>query len=245
MADILTLKQSEVFGAAPTGVSKPNGRPSRKVIINQDPKQSNSGTLSEILASQSQVRLSNGQSVRPANGLPPASSTPQQKYPSTEGTSNGTVPYDLPWTLSPSSKRNVQIIFSELDSVSKALNSDVQFCSIVSTKIQDSTVRQSQIKAAHISMGCNIVHSTLKSAFITAYSSVTASSVENSIISNASLINCTVLNSQITGGEHVGKTYINAQISSKQSSRTYRATIQEKDDEVNLDDSREDGSEAD
>jgi len=204
------------------------------VIINQDPKQSNSGTLSEILASQSQVRLS--------NGPPPANATPQQEYPPTGGPPNGsTVPYDLPWTLSPASKRNVQVIFSTLDNVSKALNSDVQFCSIVSTKIQDSTVQQSQIKAAHISMGCNVVHSTLKSAFITAYSSVTASSVENSLVSNASLTNCTVLNSQITGGEHAGKTFINAQISGKQSNSTYRPTIQEKDDEV--EDSREDESE--
>lgn len=225
-------------------MKKPTGRPSRKVIINQDPNKSNSGTLSEILASQSQVRLSNGQPVLPTNDAPPVYPTPQQEHPSTGDVPNGTVPYDLPWTLSPASKRSVQVIFSTLDNVSKALNSDVQFCSIVSTQIQDSTVRQSQIKATHISTGCNIVQSTLKSAFITACSSVTASSVENSLVSNASLTNCTVLNSQITGGDHIGKTFINAQISGKQNNSRYRATMQEKDDEVNLEDSGEAGSEA-
>jgi hypothetical protein len=199
--------------------------------------------LSEILASQSQVQLSSGQLVRPTNNPPPTYPTPQQEYPSTRETQNGTVPYDLPWNHSSASKRNVQVIFSTLDNVSKASNSDVQFCSIVNTKIQDSTVQQSQIKATHISTDCNIIQSTLKSAFITAYSSVTASSVENSLVSNASLTNCTVLNSQITGGEHVGKTFINVQISGKQSNSTYCATTQEMDDEVNLEDSREAGSE--
>lgn len=114
----------------------------------------------------------------------------------------------------------------------------------MSTKIQDSAVQQSQIKAIHISTSCNVVQSTLKSVFITAYSSVTACSVENSLISNASLSNCTVLNSQITGGENFGKTFINAQISGKQGNLRYRATTQEKDDEVSLEDSGEAASEA-
>jgi len=85
-------------------------------------------------------------------------------------------------------------------------------------------------------MGCNVVQSTLKSAFITEHSNVSASSVENSLVSNASLTNCTVLNSHITSGEHVGKTFINAHISGKQRNGTYHAATQEKDDEVNLDD---------
>lgn len=115
MINILTFNQSDIFGATPTGIVKSNGKASRKVIINQNLSKSNSGTLSEILASQSQVRLSNGQPVRSTNGPSPAYPTPQQEYPSTGDAPNGTIPYDLPWTLSPAPKRNIQVICSTLD----------------------------------------------------------------------------------------------------------------------------------
>lgn len=162
------------------------------MVIYHGPGQSSTGTLSEILASQTAAPSANTAALRAPNGPPSGYPPPQQSYASRPVPPSGTVPYDLPWTLSPAAQRIVQVVFCTLDDASKASNSDVQFCAITSSKIQDSLVAQSQLTATHVSQGSNVVHSTLKSAYITAYCSVSACSIENSMASNCTLTNCTV-----------------------------------------------------